>query len=60
MEFRKSLLKQVFELTKTLPEASRYFNMMKRILKEGNQAILTELSSVKQQLKSASPGSKEC
>ena len=46
-------------MVKTTPEAARYFNMMKNIMLSGNAAILNELSAIKQQIKSARPGSKE-
>lgn len=58
-DFRKSLMRQVKELASSIPEAARYFALMKRIVKEGPQAILTELSYVKQELRASRPGSKE-
>lgn len=58
-EYRKSLMKQVKELSATIPEAARYFSLMKRIVSQGSQAILTELSYVKQELQASRPGSKE-
>ena len=47
-------------MVKTVPEAARYFKMMKGIMLKGNPSILSELSTIKQQLKTAPPGSKEC
>ena len=46
-------------MVKTTPEAARYFYVMKSIMLSGNSAILSELSVIKQQIKSARPGSKE-
>lgn len=53
------LMKKVLDMVEQHPEASRYFNMMKGVMKMGDPAILTELSSLKQKLKSAEVGSKE-
>ena len=58
-DYRKSIMRQVKELAATIPEAARYFSLMKRIVTEGAQAILTELSYVKQELRASRPGSKE-
>ena len=58
-EYRKKLVKEVVDMVKTTPEAARYFNVMKSIMLSGNSAILSELSVIKQQIKSARPGSKE-
>ena len=52
-------MKQVVNMVKTVPEAARYFKMMKGIMQKGNPSILAELSTIKQQLKTAPPGSKE-
>lgn len=58
-DYRKSIMRQVKDLAPNIPEAARYFSLMKRIVTEGAQAILTELSYVKQELRSSRPGSKE-
>lgn len=52
-------MKKTLALTEQHPEASRYFNMMKSIMKSGDPSILSELSSLKQHLKGAAVGSKE-
>lgn len=57
--FRRSILMKVSEIAKEHPEAARYFNLMKNIVKQGNVAILQELSLVRQQLRESAPGSKE-
>ena len=56
---RKTIMKQVQKLSNTYGEASRYFNMMKKIMAEGSVAIIQELSYTKQQLHESKPGSKE-
>lgn len=48
-------MKQVVDMVKTVPEAARYFKMMKGIMQKGNPSILAELSTIKQQLKTAPP-----
>lgn len=58
-DYRKSIMRQVKELAPTIPEAARYFSLMKQIVTQGSQAILTELSYVKQELRASRPGSKE-
>ena len=58
-EYRMGLMKKVLGMVDKHPEASRYFNMMKSIVKMGDPSIMSELSSLKQQLKSAEVGSKE-
>ena len=58
-DYRKSIMRQVKDLAPNIPEAARYFSLMTRIVTDGAQAILTELSYVKQELRSSRPGSKE-
>lgn len=58
-EYRMGLMKTVLDMVDAHPEASRYFNMMKSIMKRGDPSIMEELSSLKQKLKSAEVGSKE-
>lgn len=57
--FRKEIMKKVAKLSKQYPEASRYFTMMKKIMSDGNVAIIQELSLIKQKLHESKPGSKE-
>lgn len=52
-------MKVVKKKAEIYPEAARYFNMMKKIFKDGNVAIIQELSLIKQQLRDSKPGSKE-
>ena len=52
-------MKKVAKLSKQYPEAGRYFTMMKKIMSDGNVAIIQELSLIKQKLHESKPGSKE-